>query len=273
MTRSTFLNRLIGIAGLGFFGLTDIQQLQKIYLLQCFVAGFRFHRGMELLPLLQEGDLLELRREPGNEHDPFAIALYWQQEMIGYLPKACNELLARLMDAKALSLLASITHLDRDVKPWEHVSIAVYFLQPEKKDLPPHTAYLTRLEKPQYHTRTTRPITDLTYRRDYAPVETPFLPHVLDECDRVIDLNGIDDSEVRHWFEKQYGHRRIDIPDSGRRSLPAFTAFQRAGSEGGGDYVLVPDNGIYTHMYHVDSIGWIKDRSGKKWLEFGWRKD
>ena len=53
MTRSTFLNRLIRIAGPGFFGLADIQKLQKIYLLPCFVAGFRFHKGME--PLMQEG--------------------------------------------------------------------------------------------------------------------------------------------------------------------------------------------------------------------------
>ncbi|RYY46941.1 MAG: hypothetical protein EOO06_13445 [Chitinophagaceae bacterium] len=252
MTRSTFLNRLIGIAGLGFFGLADIQQLQKIYLLQCFVAGFRFHRGMELLPMLQEGDLLELRREPENKHDEFAIALYWQQEMVGYLPAACNELLSRLMDAQALPLLAGITHLDRSVKPWENVAIAVYFLQPEKKDLPPHAAYLTQLAKPAYRTRPGQLPLELRDMPLLRPGEE-LVPDVLDEPDRVIDLSGIEDAEVRGWFERHYGHRRLDIPD--------------------GDYVLVPDNGIYTHMYNVDSIGWIKDRSGKKWLEFGWWKD
>jgi hypothetical protein len=106
MNRFTFLACLIGIAGVGFFPVTGVVAKRKIYLLQTFVAGFRFHKGMQLLPYLQEGDLLELHRDPKNSHNPFAIVLYWQQEMIGYLPAASNEVLARLMDASVLPLVA-----------------------------------------------------------------------------------------------------------------------------------------------------------------------
>ena len=33
-------------------------------------------------------------------------------------------------------------------------------------------------------------------------------------------------------------------------------------------YVKVPDDGIYTYMYEVESIGWITADDGKKYLEF-----
>ncbi len=33
-------------------------------------------------------------------------------------------------------------------------------------------------------------------------------------------------------------------------------------------YVKVPDNGIYTYMYHVESVGWITNDKGEKFLEF-----
>ncbi|MGN6299437.1 MAG: HIRAN domain-containing protein [Ginsengibacter sp.] len=49
-----------------------------MYLLQSFVAGFRFYKGMELLPHMQEQDIVELRRQPDNEHNEFAVAVYWQ---------------------------------------------------------------------------------------------------------------------------------------------------------------------------------------------------
>ena len=56
MARSTFLQPLIGLGGFGFISVTNAQARRKIYLLQSFVAGFRFHKGMELLPLMREND-------------------------------------------------------------------------------------------------------------------------------------------------------------------------------------------------------------------------
>ncbi|RYZ85690.1 MAG: hypothetical protein EOP04_15430 [Proteobacteria bacterium] len=67
MTRSTFLNLLIGIAGLGFFGLGDIQKLQKIYLLQCFVAGFRFHRVWSIYTHMYNVDSIGWMQDKGGK--------------------------------------------------------------------------------------------------------------------------------------------------------------------------------------------------------------
>jgi hypothetical protein len=33
-------------------------------------------------------------------------------------------------------------------------------------------------------------------------------------------------------------------------------------------YLKVPDDGIYTYMYNVESKGWIKNEKGEEFLEF-----
>ncbi len=61
---------------------------KKYYLLQCFVRGFRFYEGPNLLGGMAEGHELELVREPDNEYDDCAIALYWNGKKIGFIPRS-----------------------------------------------------------------------------------------------------------------------------------------------------------------------------------------
>lgn len=235
MNRSEFLRRLIGIAGIGFFSIPEIKATQKVYLLQTFVAGFRFYKSMELLQHMQQNDIVELKRIPENEHDAFAIALYWQQEMIGYLPAETNEVLARLMDAKALSLIGLITHLNHDAKPWENVAVAVYFLQPENKELP---KYLTQIEAPVYSS---------INKKKATPANKP-LPDVLEYDERVIAIDDVPDEAAKAYYNRYYSKYSMHINNK--------------------TYLRVPDDGIYTYMYNVQEKGWVENSMGEKFLEF-----
>ena len=49
MKRSDFLQRLISVAIFGKLPISTLITKRKVYLLQCFVAGFKHYRGMELL--------------------------------------------------------------------------------------------------------------------------------------------------------------------------------------------------------------------------------
>src|SRR5690606_34128519 len=109
MNRSTFLRNLIATFGLSVIPVDWVKQYQKIYLLQCFVRGFRFYDGETMLQQMQEGDMLELVREPENKHDACAIALHYNMEKIGYVPRESNEILSRLIDAHVVALQAEIT--------------------------------------------------------------------------------------------------------------------------------------------------------------------
>lgn len=62
------------------------------------VAGFQYGRGEEVFDALCVGDALSLVREPDNPHDPRAIRIDWNGIKLGYVPRADNARLARLLD-------------------------------------------------------------------------------------------------------------------------------------------------------------------------------
>jgi hypothetical protein len=152
MHRSSFIKNLVGAFGLSVLPVKWIQQYQKIYLLQCFVRGFRFYQGENLLTKMKIGDMLELVREPANEFDESAIALHFNREKIGFIPMESNEVLSRLIDAKVIELQAEITHIEKKAETWENVHIAVYVLKEYNGPLPTDKSYLTQLETPYYYT-------------------------------------------------------------------------------------------------------------------------
>ena len=75
MKRSDFLQRMIGVALIDKLPISELILKRKVYLLHCFVAGFRYYRGMDLLIEMEVNDFLELRREPNNEYDEFATSV------------------------------------------------------------------------------------------------------------------------------------------------------------------------------------------------------
>ena len=83
-----------GFGGLGFgsnnYGSTSI--------FNGALVGLSYYDLEYVYHHIHEGTSLELRREPRNRHDYNAIAVYFRNHKIGFLPKAANELAAHLMD-------------------------------------------------------------------------------------------------------------------------------------------------------------------------------
>ncbi len=76
---------------------------REIMLIECHIAGTS-HRDVKTVePSLAPGAFLVLQREPANPHDPLAIMIFDEAgHHLGYVPRAKNEALARLMDAGKL---------------------------------------------------------------------------------------------------------------------------------------------------------------------------
>lgn len=77
---------------------------KRILVLRTGLAGSKFHvhdaEERERLNNLTPGTELLLYREPNNEYDEWAIAVYLtEDDQIGYVSKFKNETIARLMDA------------------------------------------------------------------------------------------------------------------------------------------------------------------------------
>ena len=73
---------------------------KEIFLLDITVAGTGYCEKIdEVFPNLHDGSMLRLQRDPKNKYDELAIAIYYADTRIGWVPRTQNTVLARLLDA------------------------------------------------------------------------------------------------------------------------------------------------------------------------------
>ena len=89
----------------GFFQKNVFQKKgAQIKVLETSIAGMNFHveneQEEENIRSLEPGKELKLYRDPNNEFDKWAVAVYFDEDdMLGYLTRYKNETIARLMDS------------------------------------------------------------------------------------------------------------------------------------------------------------------------------
>lgn len=88
------------------------------------LAGYQYYAGKRVWNELKVGDVLALIRETDNPHDSNAIRVEWHGEKMGYVPRAGNEDLARLLDQGA-KISARIVHLKAGRSHWQRVLFEV----------------------------------------------------------------------------------------------------------------------------------------------------
>ena len=61
------------------------------------IAGFAHHDGLEVIDSLTLGAQVDLCCEPGNPYDTQAVAIYFGETKIGYVPRDDNPFLFQLL--------------------------------------------------------------------------------------------------------------------------------------------------------------------------------
>ena len=100
---------------------------RRLILQESPLAGYQYHRASAIWPFLQVGEKLHLKREPCNPHDPYAVAVWFRNEHLGYVPRCENRTLARLMD-QGIPLEASLIRLLDEGNPWRKIRFRVEML-------------------------------------------------------------------------------------------------------------------------------------------------
>lgn len=132
MKRSEFL-RWLGLGMVGLWTGTPLRALAskrrktkvapvKIPFYACYVRGTRYGDYRRIRHQLKKGMPVELRREPDNPYDRYAIGIWWKNYKLGYIPAVENVALAGLMDA-GIVLDARISKLTGE--PYREVKISV----------------------------------------------------------------------------------------------------------------------------------------------------
>ncbi len=101
------------------------QPAARILIQNSPVAGFQFHEGRHLWDQLKVGDPLRLVRKPDNPHDARAVRVEWNGRMLGYVPRAENDAVARQLD-RGNKLEARIVRLTKHRDPWKRVEFEVF---------------------------------------------------------------------------------------------------------------------------------------------------
>ena len=115
----------IAVAAFACVSLGAAQPATRILIQSSPVAGFQFHEGKQLWDQLKVGDALALVCEPGNPHDTRAVRVEWNGHMLGYVPRAENDAVARQLD-RGNKLEARIVRLTKHRDPWKRIEFEVF---------------------------------------------------------------------------------------------------------------------------------------------------
>ena len=88
------------------------------------LAGYQYYAGKRVWADLKVGDTLTLIRETDNSHDANAIRVEWNGEKLGYVPRAGNASIAKLLDQGA-KVSGRIVNLQSGRSHWQRLLFEV----------------------------------------------------------------------------------------------------------------------------------------------------
>jgi hypothetical protein len=127
MQRRTFFKALFGGAGAAMLSHRADTQDRTILLQESRIAGFQYYRGDAIWPILGVGKRLSLVRESFNEHDREAVAVYFGNDKLGFVPQTENSSIAQMLD-RGEHLEATISRVLNDTDPWERVRMSIFLV-------------------------------------------------------------------------------------------------------------------------------------------------
>lgn len=99
----------------------------NLHYLDCHIAGFSHWEGCLVLEELKVGSKLDMEREATNPHDHNAIALYYGDTKLGYIPAAHNEEIAKFFDLGHDDIFeARVQSKNPDTHPEHQVRVVVF---------------------------------------------------------------------------------------------------------------------------------------------------
>lgn len=90
------------------------------------IAGFQYWDGVEALPHLTLGCALSLKAEPDNPFDPQAVAVYYGETKLGFVPRAKNDAVFSLVYfGYEGALETKVIMMDPTAHPSRQIRVAV----------------------------------------------------------------------------------------------------------------------------------------------------
>lgn len=83
------------------------------------MAGFSYYDGAEVFNKLEIGALLEISLNPENDYDPWAVAIYYKDYKLGFIPRDENRIFYKLLKVGVANIEIHIQRIDNKMHPEE----------------------------------------------------------------------------------------------------------------------------------------------------------
>jgi len=99
------------------------------------IAGFSYYDGCMVLNELKPGMQLQLVNEENNKFDPYAVAVYYNDYKLGFIPRGLNEDVYKFLEMGYDNLFeVRIQKVDEKSHPERQVSAIMYILRNNKEN-------------------------------------------------------------------------------------------------------------------------------------------
>jgi len=99
--------------------------MRSKHVMDFYIAGFTYWEGIFVAQQLKVCDRLELRLECDNPYDPNAVALYYQGNKLGYIPRIYNTEISQLLYFGHENFETIISQIDLEKHPERQVRVAI----------------------------------------------------------------------------------------------------------------------------------------------------
>lgn len=91
------------------------------------IAGFTYWEGCRAFGQMRIGTALRLVREDDNKFDPYAVAIYFKNFKLGFIPRSKNEAISQLLDLGYANIFdVRVQRLLPDQHPEKQVNVVVF---------------------------------------------------------------------------------------------------------------------------------------------------
>lgn len=100
--------------------------MNERYFTDFHIAGFTFCDGIDVFQQLTIGSALTLKAEPENRFDPYAVAVYFNETKLGYIPKEKNKEISKFLNLGYSQIFeAHINRITADSHPEGQIGVVV----------------------------------------------------------------------------------------------------------------------------------------------------
>ncbi|HOE04981.1 MAG TPA: HIRAN domain-containing protein [Bacteroidales bacterium] len=101
--------------------------MERRHFIHCRIAGFTFYEAPVVFSELSVGTELQLVAEPDNHYDAHAVAVFFNQHKLGFLPRNENNAVSKLLEMGYADIFETrIQRISPASEPENQVQIIVY---------------------------------------------------------------------------------------------------------------------------------------------------